>query len=179
LILLYGYFSVMMPIFLGMVGFALWLRSYEGRLTQRILPEYVRTGWLSPPEVASLATIGRRQSARYWAKQVAGDPGAQAMRGYQFVATRLTLLRDGLRRGLVPGNGGVAGALYEERELLTALTWYRAAFTGRDPRMPRAVWDGVGYQVTFPDGAVRGLAAPEQPVVPVPVLLAPYPYPYR
>ena len=33
LVLLYGYFSVMMPIFLGMVGFALWLRGAEGRLT--------------------------------------------------------------------------------------------------------------------------------------------------
>src|SRR5947207_6258453 len=100
LILLYGYFSVMMPIFFGMVGFALWLRSWEGRLTQRILPEYVRAGWLSPPEVASLATMGRRQSARAWARRVAGDPGAEAMRGFQYAATRLALLRDGLRRGL-------------------------------------------------------------------------------
>ena len=75
-VLLYGYFSVMMPIFFGMVALAMWLRSAEGRLTQTALAEYVRLGWLSPPEVASLASVGRRRSARAWAKRVAGDPGS-------------------------------------------------------------------------------------------------------
>ena len=76
LVLLYGYFSVMMPIFFGMVGFALWLRGAEGRLTERMVGEYVRHGWFSPPEAASLATLGRRLAARRWAKRVAGDAGA-------------------------------------------------------------------------------------------------------
>ena len=43
--------------------------------------------------------------------------------------------------------------------------------------MPPAVWEGVGYQVMFPDGVQRPLAAPEDPVVPIPVVLAP-PMPY-
>jgi RsiW-degrading membrane proteinase PrsW (M82 family) len=174
LIMLYGYFSVMMPIFFGMVGFALWLRSWEGRLTQRVLPDYVRTGWFSPPEVATLATMGRRQSARTWAKRVAGDPGAQAMRAYQFAATRLALLRDGLRRGLAMRPDELAQTLAEERQLLDAISQYRAVFTGRDPRTPRAIWDGSQYHVTFPDGSVRALNPSEQPVVPVPVVLVPY-----
>ncbi|HEY9483896.1 MAG TPA: PrsW family intramembrane metalloprotease, partial [Micromonosporaceae bacterium] len=57
-ILLYGYFSVMMPIFFGVVALAMWLRSGEGRVIQIALVPYVRAGWLSPPEVASLATVG-------------------------------------------------------------------------------------------------------------------------
>jgi hypothetical protein len=171
---LYGYFSVMMPIFLGMVGFALWLRSWEGRLTQRILPEYVRAGWLSPPEVAALATMGRRQSARTWARRVAGDQGAQAMRGFQFAATRLALLRDGLRRGLHLRPQDVGRALEEERALLHAISGYRSVYTGRDPQTPEAYWDGQRYHIRFPDGSVRDLAPPEQPVVPVPVVLVPY-----
>jgi len=187
LILLYGYFSVMMPIFLAMVGFALWLRSWEGRLTQRMLPDYVRTGWLTPPEVASLATMGRRQSARTWARRVAGEPGAAAMRGYQFTATRLALLRDEIRRGLDPRPEARARTADEERLLLAAIVGYRAVFTGRDPRVPRAVWDGRHYHVSFPDGQVRALPAGDTPVVPVPVVLAPpqppprypYPAPYR
>jgi protease PrsW len=174
LILLYGYFAVMMPIFFGMVGFALWLRSWEGRLTQRILPEYVRAGWLSPPEVAALATMGRRQAARTWARRVAGEHGAEAMRGFQFVATRLALLRDGLRRGLNLRPEDTAEAVAEERALLQALGWYRNVFTGRDPQMPPAIWDGQRYHVTFPDGSVRTLGPPAQPVVPVPVVLVPY-----
>jgi hypothetical protein len=174
LILLYGYFSVMMPIFFGMVGFALWLRSWEGRLTQRILPEYVRAGWLSPPEVAALATMGRRQSARTWARRVAGDPGAQAMRGFQYAATRLALLRDGWRRGLHLREPDRAEALAEEQALLQAISGYRTVFTGRDPQTPEAYWDGRRYHIRFPDGLVRDLDPPDQPVVPVPVVLVPY-----
>ncbi|MFG2037687.1 PrsW family intramembrane metalloprotease [Dactylosporangium sp. NPDC048998] len=170
--LLYGYFAVMMPIFLGMVGFALWLRANEGRLTERVLGEYARAGWFSPPEVAALATLGRRLSARRWAKRVAGDAGAQAMRAFQFDATRLALLRDGLHRGLDKEPKRRMQTLAEERQLLTALDAYRQVFVGRDPQSPRAVWDGARYHITFPDGVVRVLDAPPTPVVPVPVSLA-------
>src|SRR5439155_6857908 len=131
LILLHGYFSVMMPIFFGMVALALGLRSWEGRLTQRILPEYVRAGWLSPPAVAALATMGRRQSARTWARRVAGDAGGQAMRGFQYAATRLALLRAGLRRGLNRRPEEIAEAQAEERALLESMGSYRSVFTGR------------------------------------------------
>ncbi|HEX6500380.1 MAG TPA: PrsW family intramembrane metalloprotease [Micromonosporaceae bacterium] len=171
LVLLYGYFSVMMPIFFGMVGFAIWLRGYEARLTQRVLPVYVRAGWLSPPEVASLATVGRRLSARRWARRVAGEPGAGAMRGYQFTATQLALLRDAMQRGsarLTPQS-----AQQEERRLLDAITAYRAVYTGRDPLAPQALWDGSRYLLRFPDGQVREWQPPAQPVVPVPLVLAP------
>ena len=58
LIVLYGYIGVMVPVFFAMVGLAIWLRGWEGRLTERTLPDYVRAGWLSPPEVASLGSLG-------------------------------------------------------------------------------------------------------------------------
>lgn len=173
LVMSYGYFSVMMPIFFGMVGFAMWLRGSEGRLTQRILPAYVRAGWLSPPEVASLATVRRRLAARRWAKRVAGERGAAAMRGYQFAATQLALLRDGVRRGLQVTPEDRQRAVAEERNLLAAIGGYRSVYADRDPYAPRAWWDGRVYRVAFPDGGVRVLAEPESPVVPVPVLLAP------
>ena len=81
-----------------MVGLAVWLRGWEGRLTERRLPDYVQAGWLSPPEVAALGSLGRRHSARRWAHRVAGDAGLAAMRNFQFSATRLALLRDGQLR---------------------------------------------------------------------------------
>jgi RsiW-degrading membrane proteinase PrsW (M82 family) len=171
-VVLYGYFAVMMPIFLGMVGFALWLRSWEGRLTQRMLLPYVRAGWLSPPEVAALATIGRRLSAVTWARRVAGEPGAHAMRGFQFTATQLALLRDGLHRGLDTGEDAQARTGAEEARLLDQLAGYRAVYAGRDPQGPRARWDGANYQVTFPDGRVRAIPPPAEPVAPLPVIVA-------
>ena len=63
--------------------------------------------------------------------------------------------------------------LAEERSLLEGITAYRAAFTGRDPVAPPAHWDGQRYHVRFPDGSVRTLDPPAQPVVPVPVMLLP------
>jgi RsiW-degrading membrane proteinase PrsW (M82 family) len=177
LVLLYGYIGVMMPIFFGMVGLAVWLRGWEGRLVERTLPDYVRAGWLTPPEVASLGSLGRRHSARRWARRVAGDAGLKAMRGYQLAATRLALLRDGVRRGLDTKPADVARIAQEERRLLEAISAFRQVFVGRDPQAPIGVWDGGRYHLTFPDGVRRTVAAPDEPVVPIPVVLAPPPVP--
>jgi RsiW-degrading membrane proteinase PrsW (M82 family) len=178
LVFLYGYFAVMMPIFLTVVGVAIWLRAWEGRLTERMLPFYVRAGWLSPPEVASLGTLGRRHAARRWARRVSGEAGLKAMRGFQFAATQLALLRDTMQRGLDTRPAEVEASATEERRLLDLISGYRHAFVGRDPQTSHAVWDGSRYHVTFPDGVRRTLDAPIEPVVPIPVVLAP-PAPYH
>lgn len=177
LIALYGYIGVMVPIFFGMVGLAIWLRAWEGRLTERTLPDYVRAGWLTPPEVAALGSLGRRHAARTWARRVAGDGGVKAMRGYQFAATRLALLRDGMRRGLDRKPVERERTAREERELLDAISAYRSFFVGRDPQAPVGVWDGQRYHLRFPDGSQRAVEAPDEPVVPIPVVLAPPPVP--
>jgi RsiW-degrading membrane proteinase PrsW (M82 family) len=177
LFFLYGYVAVMMPIFLGMVGLAIWLRAREGQVTQRTLPDYVRAGWLSPPEVAALASLGARYSARRWARRVAGEQGARAMRGFQFAATRLALLRDGVRRGLDSRPEDLARVAGEEQELLREIAGYRQVYVGRDPAVPPARWDGQRYEITFPDGSARLVAAPPEPVLPLPVPLAAPPAP--
>ncbi|MFY1634493.1 PrsW family intramembrane metalloprotease [Solwaraspora sp. WMMB335] len=177
LILLYGYIGLMVPIFFGMVGLAIWLRSWEGRLTERVLPDYVRAGWFTPPEVAALGSLGRRHSARRWAARVAGEPGRRAMRDFQAAATKLALLRDGLLRGLETKPTELARHSREEKRLLAALSSYRQAFVGRDPQAPQATWDGARYQMTFPDGSQRQVDAPDDPVVPIPVILTAPPPP--
>jgi RsiW-degrading membrane proteinase PrsW (M82 family) len=179
LIMLYGYLGFMVPFFFAAVGFAVALRGWEGRLSQRVLPFYVRTGWLAPPEVAALGSLGRRHSARRWAGRVAGPAGAKAMRGFQYAATQLALLRDGIERGLNRTDRDREHAATEEQRLLTALGDYRAGFAGRDPQTPPAFWDGSNYRITFPDGETRLVPAPAEPVVPVPVRLPPPAWPYR
>ncbi|MEV4635958.1 PrsW family intramembrane metalloprotease [Actinoplanes sp. NPDC049548] len=173
LIMLYGYLGFMVPFFFVALGFAIALRGYEGRLSERTLPYYVRAGWLSPPEVATLGSLGRRHSARRWAKRVAGEAGLRAMRGFQLASTQLALLRDGLQRGLDRGPEELHRAQEEERKLLTDIAGYRSVFVGRDPQMPQAFWDGTNYQIAFPDGVTRTVPPPDEPVVPVPVRMAP------
>ncbi|WP_425548243.1 PrsW family glutamic-type intramembrane protease [Actinoplanes cyaneus] len=173
LIMLYGYLGFMVPFFFAVVGFAIALRSWEGRLTERVLHHYVRTGWFAPPEVAALGSLGRRHSARQWAKRVAGPHGGKAMKSFQFAATRLAILRDGMQRGLAGDQNEMVKATFEERELLGAITGYRSVFAGRDPQTPPAWWDGQLYRISFPDGVVRTVAPPAEPVMPVPVQLPP------
>ncbi|RIV37240.1 PrsW family intramembrane metalloprotease [Micromonospora radicis] len=177
LISLFGFVGVMVPIFFGVVSLAVWLRAWEGRLTERILPDYVRAGWLTPPEVAALSSLGRRHAARVWARRVAGDAGLRAMRGYQFAATRLALLRDGAQRGLDRRPVDRERTAREEQELLRSISAYRSFFVGRDPQTPVGVWDGQRYHLRFPDGSQRAVEAPDEPVVPIPVVLAPPPAP--
>ncbi|NMO52054.1 PrsW family intramembrane metalloprotease [Actinoplanes sp. TBRC 11911] len=175
LIMLYGYLGFMVPLFFAVLGFAIALRSWEGRLTERILPYYVRTGWFAPPEVAALGSLGRRHSARQWAKRVSGDAGQRAMRSFQSASTQLALLRDGLQRGLTQRPEDLSRAQLQEQRLLSEITGYRTLFNGRDPQTPRAFWNGADYQIAFPDGVTRTVAAPDEPVVPVPVSYAPQP----
>ncbi|GGN78802.1 protease PrsW [Actinoplanes lobatus] len=174
MIMLYGYLGFMVPFFFLVVGFAIALRSWEGRLAERVLYDYAVAGWFAPSEVAALGTLGRRHAAREWAARVAGPVGRRAMRDFQFAATRLALLRDGLRRGLPRTPYELHHASEEERELLTAITGYRSVFAGRDPQTPPSWWDGRYYRIAFPDGVVRTVAPPPEPVMPVPVRLGYY-----
>jgi hypothetical protein len=127
--------------------------------------------------VASLGSLARRHSARQWARRVAGDPGRRAMREFQYAATRLALVRDGLRRGLDSSPADRDRALVEEQRLLGEIARHRQVFVGRDPQAPVALWDGGRYHITFPDGVRRTLEPPDVPVVPIPVVLTPVPPP--
>ncbi|HEX6686023.1 MAG TPA: PrsW family intramembrane metalloprotease, partial [Candidatus Limnocylindrales bacterium] len=154
-VFLYGYIAVMVPVFLAMVGVAMWVRAREGRLAVKVLPPYVRAGWFTPPELATLGTLGRRHAARVWAKRVAGDTGRRAMRDFQHAATSLALVRDSMDRRLDTKPRQWEHNQAEELELLNTIQQARYFFTGRDPQMPPAHWDGNGYDLTFPDGRVR------------------------
>ncbi|TBL27126.1 PrsW family intramembrane metalloprotease, partial [Verrucosispora sp. SN26_14.1] len=111
--------------------------------------------------------------ARVWAQRVGGEAGLRAMRGYQFAATRLALLRDGVTRGLDRRPADRERTAREERELLDSISLYRSYFVGRDPQTPVGVWDGERYHLRFPDGSQRAVEAPDEPVVPIPVVLTP------
>jgi hypothetical protein len=94
------------------------------------------------------------------------------MRGFQLAATRLALLRDEVRRARDTNPVEADRIAGEEQGLLAEIGAYRAAYVGRDSQVPAARWDGSGYLVAFPDGEWRPVAAPAEPVMPVPIVLA-------
>jgi hypothetical protein len=95
------------------------------------------------------------------------------MKEFQFAATRLALVRDGMNRGLDEYDADRARSATEERDLLQVLSTTRAVFVGRDPQVPPSFFDGTAYRMAFPDGVTRTVPMPAEPVVPVPVLLPP------
>ncbi|MGH3734506.1 MAG: PrsW family intramembrane metalloprotease [Micromonosporaceae bacterium] len=160
----YAYFIGALPLLFGFLVLALWARGAPGRTLRRILPEYVRAGWLSPPELGSLVTLRRRLWARRWAQAVAGDDGAAAMRGYQMACTRLALLRELRMRG--EHDPELSG---REHDLLKDVVRHRRTFSQRDLTVPSAWWDGQRYQIQLPNGERREADPPRELVMPVPV----------
>jgi RsiW-degrading membrane proteinase PrsW (M82 family) len=147
-----GYVLIMLPAFAAMVGTAVWVRSREARVITEVLPAYAAAGWLTPREILSLSLMRGRRMARWWAKTTIGPSGERAMRDYQFAATRLALLREGLTRGLTPPGSDFVD---QEKELLGALTAHRQIFlpfglppvAGLVPRKPRRYGTPAGQPV--------------------------------
>ncbi len=136
------YLAFQMPVFAVFLVMLVVLRQREQGLIQRHLSEYADAGWLSTPEVAMVASVAARRSARRWARERGGLAAARAMRAFQDQAGALALLRSRIVRGSAP-----ADALVHERELLEALSAHRSTLaTTAVAAMGRAPWpaDGVG-----------------------------------
>jgi RsiW-degrading membrane proteinase PrsW (M82 family) len=119
------YLLVEVPIFLAFLAFVGWARRREGRLIGRYLHPYADAGWLSPAEVAMLASMARRREARAWARANTGRNGLEGMRAFQDVASELALLRHRMYHSAADEH-----AVAQERELLLALSARRAQFVG-------------------------------------------------
>ena len=119
------YLLVEVPIFIAFLAFVGWARRREGRLIGRHLHPYADAGWLSPAEVAMLASMPHRREARAWARANTGREGLRAMRAFQDVASELALLRHRMSHSAADDH-----AVSEERELLLAMRARRAEFIG-------------------------------------------------
>lgn len=119
------YVLVEVPIFLAFLGLIVWARRREGQLIGVFLSPYAAAGWLSPGEVAMLASMPRRREARMWARANAGPRGLAAMRAFQDAASELALLRRRMYHSTAD-----AQALATERRLLGALVTRRREFIG-------------------------------------------------
>lgn len=120
------YLLVEVPLFLAFLGFVVWVRRREGRLIGQFLSAYADAGWLSPAEVAMLASMPKRREARQWARLNGGRAALRSMEDFQDAASELALLRRRMHHSAAD-----ARALTEERELLAILARRRHEFAGQ------------------------------------------------
>jgi hypothetical protein len=109
------YLFLMVPVFIGMVVFALVMRSREGQMIASRLYDYVRFGWMTPQDVPLIATLRGRKALRQNARRY-GGPAEAAAKAFQQTATELAYLRDKIVRQVIG-----AEALETEKKLLDEL----------------------------------------------------------
>lgn len=117
------YVAWQVPLFAGAVLVALVARRREGRVIGRRLGLYAAAGWLTPAEVAMVASLPERRRAREWARSVGGRPAARAMADFQDLASELAFLRERMDRGTAPQD-----AAQVEASLLRSLWVLRRQF---------------------------------------------------
>jgi len=120
-----AYITYQVPLFIGFIGFLVWLRRREGRLIGQHLSPYADAGWLTHPEVGMLSHLGTRRAARAWARRRGGLAAQRSMDAFQDSASDLALLRARLVHGTAEPD-----AARREMVLLEAITAHRKDFIG-------------------------------------------------
>ena len=149
------YLFLMVPIFIGMVVFALVMRSREGQMIASRLYDYVRFGWLVPQDVPLIATLRGRKALRQNAKRY-GPQAEAAAKAFQQNATELAYLRDKIVRQVIGPD-----ALETEKKLLDELRERRPSVPF--PPMPAFAQAAPQFQ-GVPGGPMSGGPVPGGPV---------------
>lgn len=109
------YLVVMIPMFVLMVGFAVWVRSHERDLLLRALRDAAARGLIPAGDIGHVVDLGARRQARLFAKAHGGVTGLRAMRDYQQAAIELGYLHHRVLRGTAPRDFVVRGQDFVER----------------------------------------------------------------
>ncbi len=122
---LLAYIGVMVPAFVLLVGFAIWVSRREGRMLTEALTDCAQRGFLPLVEVPWLVRIPARRTARRVAKQRGGKTALSVMREYQGEAVDLGLLHARYLRGSAPEGFAVRGQAHVDRmaQLRPYLLW--------------------------------------------------------
>lgn len=121
------YVVVMVPLFAGMIGIAVWQRRREQRVIAARLGEFVQAGWIPWYELDLLSTM---RSRRRWTSAMRtqyGRDAARAVRDYQVAVTELAFFVTRIRTGQAedrndPRLGELLAAVTGRRARAVALT---------------------------------------------------------
>lgn len=109
------YLTLMAPLFLGVAGFAVWLRRSERTMLTRALTDAARRGLLPATDIAWLVDLAARREARRYARAWGGEAGEQAMEEYQQAAVELGFLHHRYLRGTPPPDFATRGQSFVVR----------------------------------------------------------------
>ncbi len=103
------YLVVMFPVFVTVVGFAVYRSTRERHLLAQGLEDAAARGLLPASDVPWLVDLPARRHARAWALRTGGEQQARAMREYQRTAVELGFLHHRYLQGTAPQDYAVRG----------------------------------------------------------------------
>lgn len=109
-----AYVIVMLPAFLLLVAFALWIRGREAILLTAALQDAAARGFLPAAAIPFVVDLRQRRAARRHAQLVGGKPAVRVLRDYQQAAIELGYLHHRFLRGTAPRDFGPRGQAFVE-----------------------------------------------------------------
>ena len=114
-----GYFAmyvlIMVPVFLALVGFAVWARRSERKMLVAALGDAASRGLLPATDIGWVVDLRARRRARSYARQTGGEAGLRAMRDYQQAVIELGFLHHRYLRGTAPADFAQRGQEFVAR----------------------------------------------------------------
>ncbi len=98
------YATMMFPVFLGVVAFAVFRRRPERGLLAAALQDAAGRGLIPGSDIPWLVDLRARRQARQWARRAGGSAAERAMRDYQSAAIELGYLHHRYLRGTAPAD---------------------------------------------------------------------------
>lgn len=109
------YITLMVPVFVAVVGFAVWRRRAERTMLTRSLADASARGLIPATDISWVVDLRARKSARRHALKHGGSEGEAAMAEYQQVAIELGFLHHRYLRGTAPQDFAARGQDYVTR----------------------------------------------------------------
>lgn len=109
------YLVVMIPMFLLVVGLAIWVRGRERGVLAAALHDAAARGLIPNQDIPHVVDLGARRRARAFARTHGGKQGSDAMRDYQQAAIELGYLHHRVLQGTAPRNSVRRGQDFVER----------------------------------------------------------------
>src|SRR3954452_23513654 len=115
-----GHFAVtflvlMTPVFIAVVGLAVWSRSSERRMLASALTDAAARGLVPATDIGWVVDLSARRRSRAYARQQGGRDGERAMREYQQAAIELGFLHYRYLRGTPPPDYAARGQQFLQR----------------------------------------------------------------
>lgn len=112
---LFVYLTMMAPLLVLAIWFAVFRRSTERRMLHGALNDAARRGLLPASDIVWLVDLGNRRRGRRYTRQMGGPAGERRMRDYQQTAVELGFLHSRYLRGTPPPDFAERGREYVSR----------------------------------------------------------------